>query len=73
MKKGKFEIERKIRERACYRCNGVGHTLENKRISGNLTQFDVIPCPTCNGTGIYIDTYYILIAGNFAIGMDTIK
>lgn len=45
-----------IRERACYRCNAVGHQLENKKQSSKLTTFDVIPCKNCDGTGICIDT-----------------
>ena len=30
-------------------------------------------CKACNGTKKYLDPYYILIVGNQAIGMDTLK
>jgi len=30
-------------------------------------------CKSCKGTGIYKDSHYIIIIGNFAIDMDTLK
>ena len=68
-----MEIITKVIEKVCYSCNGVGHTLSNKKATKHLTQFDVVPCKTCSGTGIWKENYYILVSGSFAIGMDLIK
>jgi len=73
MKQKNTEIIKKTRERICYRCNGKGYSFANRRRSGNLTTYDLIPCPTCKGTGFFKENYYILISGKFAIGMDSIK
>lgn len=73
MGKPNYEITTKITEHACYKCSGVGHFLTNKKLHGNSTSFDIVPCDICNGTGIYIDKHYFLISGGFSIDMDTIK
>jgi len=44
----------------CWVCNG------KKKIGGKK-------CKQCDGTGKFIDTHYIMIVGNQAFDMDTIK
>ncbi len=72
-KKATCEIMTKVTEHACYSCKGVGYLLENKKHQPSLTTFDIIPCKTCEGTGVFVDKHYFLISGGFAIDMDTIK
>ena len=71
--KTEIEVIKNFVKKICYRCNGIGHTLINKKASSKLTSFDISPCPHCNGTGDYIRTHYIMIVGKQAFEMDTIK
>jgi len=61
MKKNKIEVIRqKDSDAKCYICGGTGKIKEGL-------------CIACKGTGIFVDTSYILIANGIAFGMDTIK
>ena len=61
--KKKVAVIRKLVTSPCYCCN--------KSIRGKTTPRK--DCKICNGTGFYVENYYIHIVGNYAIDGDTLK
>jgi DnaJ-class molecular chaperone len=63
MNKPKVTIIKKTRTSSCGRCHTTVNGIKCKREG----------CTSCNGTGRYPDYHYMLIVGNIAMDMDTIK
>ena len=64
MKKNlKVTVIKHSRTSPCGRCHTTINGIKCKRAG----------CTSCNGTGRYPDSHYIMIFGNQAIDMDTIK
>lgn len=64
MKKNiKVKIIKEKRTSPCGRCNTTLNGVNSDRKS----------CTSCKGTGRYPDYHYIMIVGNIAVDMDTIK
>ena len=70
MQKDKVEIIKKIIESPCYVCNGLGYDSERDI---KLMSPEKSKCETCNGTGIYKETFYYHCVNGICISGDTLK
>ena len=59
----KVEVIKTYTELPCYACNSSIRGKTKKRNK----------CKACDGTGIYKEYHYMMIVGNNAIDMDTLK
>jgi len=59
----------KILEFKCYKCSGTG--IDQTKYNTDCS----MDCPTCEGTGIYKETFYYFIDGKkkIAFSGDTLK
>lgn len=55
-------IKQESSDKECYICNGYGYDNESSE-----------DCETCDGTGVFKDNHYIIIANGIAFQMDSIK